>query len=87
MSLPDRNCPAACFAQEEAQQQEAMECLSRTVTHVLERMPPLARLRLIAFMHLVEDPGALNASLGLTPSGRLSLSLEALVAPTRGHQH
>jgi hypothetical protein len=86
MSLPDRNCPAASFAQEEAQE-EAIESLSRTVAQVLERMPPLARLRLIAFMHLVEDPGALNASLGLTPSGRLSLTLEALVAPARGHQH
>ena len=86
MSLPDRNCPVASFAQEEAQE-EAIESLSRTVAQVLERMPPLARLRLIAFMHLVEDPGALNASLGLTPSGRLSLTLEALVAPARGHQH
>ena len=50
-------------------------------------MTPLTRLRLIAFMHLVEDPGTLNASLGLTPSGRLSLTLETLVAPTRGQQH
>jgi hypothetical protein len=82
MSLPDRNCPAASFAQE-----EAAECLSRTLTHLLEQMTPLARLRIIAFLHLIEDPGALNASLGLTPSGRLSLTLEALVAPARGHQH
>lgn len=67
--------------------EEAMECLSRTMTHVLERMPPLARLRLLAFMHLVEDPEVLNASLGLTPSGSLSLTLESPVAPTRGHQH
>lgn len=67
--------------------EEAMECLSRTMTHVLERMPPLARLRLLAFMHLVEDPEVLNASLGLTPSGSLSLTLEAVVAPTRGQQH
>lgn len=67
--------------------EEAMECLSRTMTHVLERMPPLARLRLLAFMHLVEDPEVLNASLGLTPSRSLSLTLESPVAPTRGHQH
>jgi hypothetical protein len=71
----------------EESMEEAMECLSRTMTHVLERMPPLARLRLLAFMHLVEDPGALDASLGLTPSGRLSLTLESPVAPSRGHQH
>ena len=57
------------------------------MTHVLERMTPLARLRMIAFLHLIEDPEALNASLRLTPSGRLSLTLDALVAPTRGHQH
>ena len=82
MSLPDRNHPLTSFAQE-----EAVECLSRALTHVLERMTPLARLRMIAFLHLIEDPEALNASLRLTPSGRLSLTLDALVAPTRGHQH
>ena len=71
----------------EESMEEAMDCLSRTMTHVLERMPPLARLRLLAFMHLVEDPEVLNASLGLTPSGSLSLTLESPVAPTRGHQH
>jgi hypothetical protein len=82
MSLPDRNCPVTSFAQE-----EAAECLSRTLTHVLEQMTPLARLRLIAFLHLIEDPEALNASLRLTPSGCLSLTLDTLVAPARGHQH
>ena len=82
MSLPDRNCPVASFAQE-----EVAECLSRTLTHVLEQMTPLARLRLIAFLHLIEDPEALNACLRLTPSGRLSLTLDTLVAPARGHQH
>jgi hypothetical protein len=82
MSLPDRNCPVASFAQE-----EAVECLSRTLIHVFEQMSPLARLRLIAFLHLIEDPEGLNASLRLTPSGRLSLTLDTLVAPARGHQH
>ena len=82
MSLPDRNRPTASFAQE-----EAPECLSRTLTHALEQMPPLTRLRLMAFLHLIEDPETLSASLRLTPSGRLSLTLDALVAPTRGHQH
>ena len=82
MSLPDRNRPTAAFAQE-----EALECLSRTLTHALEQMPPLTRLRLMAFLHLIEDPETLGASLRLTPSGRLSLTLDTLVAPTQSHQH
>ena len=82
MSLPDRNRPTASFTQE-----EALECLSRTLTHALEQMPPLTRLRLMAFLHLIEDPETVSASLRLTPSGRLSLTLDTLVAPTQGQQH
>jgi hypothetical protein len=82
MSLPDRNLPTAYFAQE-----EAIEGLARNFEHLLERMPPVARLRLMAFMHLIENPESLNASLELKPSGQLSLTLDTLVAPTRGHQH
>ena len=82
MSLPDRTLPPPAVVQE-----DTLECLSRTLAHVLEQMTPTARLRLVAFMHLVEDPEALRASLKIDPSGRLCLTLDTLVAPARSHQH
>jgi len=64
-----------------------MDCLSETLIGVLDQLSPIARLRLLAFMHLIERPEALKASLEVTPSGSLSLTLDAPAVPCEGHQH
>lgn len=82
MSRPEENLPLASFIQE-----EMIDCLSKALTGVLAQLTPVARLRLLAFIHLVEDPKAMRASLELEPSGSLRLTLDALVAPSKEHQH
>ncbi len=82
MSLPEEDAPLASFVQE-----EMVESLSKTLTGLIDRLPPVTRLRLLAFMHLIDDPGALKASLELKPSGYLRLTLDAFVTPYQGHQH
>jgi hypothetical protein len=82
MSLPDENLPFASFVQE-----EMVDCLAKALTSVVGQLTPVARLRLLAFMHLIEDPEALKASLEIEPSGYLRLTLDAFVSPCQGHQH
>jgi hypothetical protein len=41
------------------------------------RLPPLTRLRLLAFVHLLEHPEELTADLAVEASGALRLTLAA----------
>ncbi len=82
MSLPDENPPLASFIQE-----EMIDNASETLAQCLAGMPPIVRLRLLAFMHLVEDPAALKAALEITPSGSMRLTLDAAVMPCPSHHH
>jgi hypothetical protein len=41
------------------------------------RLPPLTRLRLLAFLHLLEHPEDLTADLAVEASGALRLTLAA----------
>lgn len=82
MSLPDEKLPLASFVQE-----EMIENLSECLSHLLETLPPVARLRLLAFMHLVENPDTMKATLEIENSGSLRLTLHTAVAPTRTQQH
>ena len=82
MSLHDDNPAPLPLVQE-----EVALCLSKTFTDMLGQLPPLAQLRLLAFMHLVDSPETLKASLEIHPSGSLRLTLDALVTPCRHHQH
>ncbi|MBL0406455.1 hypothetical protein JKG68_21080 [Microvirga aerilata] len=80
MSLPDENHPVNSFVQE-----EMIENLSQAMAQFLAQWPPVTRLRLLAFMHLVEQPETMKALLEITPSGSLRLTLDTDVTPGRTH--
>ncbi|MGO4386559.1 hypothetical protein AB4Y85_03395 [Microvirga sp. 2YAF29] len=82
MSRPEEKLPLASFVQE-----EMIENLSESLAQLLGTLPPLARLRLLAFMHLVENPDTMKATLEIEPSGIMRLTLDTIVAPCRAHQH
>jgi len=82
MSLPDENPPVASFVQE-----EMIEVATGTIAICLSHVPPIVRLRLLAFMHLVEHPATMRASLEISPSGSMRLPLDTAVEPSRGHHH
>lgn len=82
MSLPDENPPVSSFVQE-----EMIEGATRTLALCISRLPPVVRLRLLAFMHLVEYPATMRASLEITPSGSMRLTLDTAVEPNRSHHH
>ena len=82
MSLPDEIPPVASFVKE-----EITDGATRTLAAFLSHLPPIVRLRLLAFMHLVEDPATLKAALEITPSGSMRLTLDAAVTPCPNHHH
>ncbi|WP_243374049.1 hypothetical protein [Microvirga solisilvae] len=82
MSLPDEKLPLASFVQE-----EMAEGLGENLSQLLDLLPPVVRLRLLAFMHLVEQPEAMKATLEVQPCGLLRLTLDTTVSPCRTHQH
>jgi hypothetical protein len=80
MSLPDENHPVNSFVQE-----EMIENLTQAMAQFFAQWPPVTRLRLLAFMHLVEQPETMKALLEITPSGSLRLTLDTDVTPGRTH--
>lgn len=82
MSLPDEEFPLAAFVQE-----EMVEGISQSMSQLLDVAPPIVRLRLLAFMHLIEHPETMKATLVVQPSGLMRLTLDTVVAPCRTHQH
>jgi len=82
MSPPDEKPPFASFVQE-----EMIDCLVENFEQLLDLLPPIARLRLLAFLHLVEQPSTMKATLEVQPTGLLRLTLATTVAPCRAHQH
>lgn len=82
MSLPKEKPPLASFVDE-----ELLEGISENLIQLLDLLPPVARLRLLAFLHLVEQPGTMKATLEVQASGSLRLTLDTAIAPCRAHQH
>ena len=82
MSLPDEIPPVTTLVQE-----EMADGVARTLAACLSRLPPVVRLRLLAFVHLVEDPAAMKAALEITPSGSMRLTLDTVVTPCPNHRH
>ena len=82
MSQPEEKLPIATFVQE-----EMIENLSGSLAQLLETLPPVARLRLLAFMHLVENPDTMRAVLDIAPSGSMRLTLDTVVTPRKVHRH
>ena len=82
MSLPGENLPLASFVQE-----EMIDRASQSLAQCLAQLPPIVRLRLLAFMHLVEFPDTMKAALEITPSGSMRLVLDTEVAPDNAHCH
>src|SRR4051794_34978888 len=70
MSTPDR-MPAIAMALRE----EIVDALTETITDVIARLSPAARLRLVAFLHLLDRPEAALADLDVDQSGIVRLTL------------
>lgn len=81
MSLPDEIPPVTSV------QEEMADGATQTLAACLSRLPPIVRLRLLAFMHLVEDPAAMKAALEITPSGSMRLTLDTAVTPCPANRH
>lgn len=60
---------------------ELLDALTATVTDVITRLAPLTRLRLLAFMHMMEHPEATTAELEFLPSGMMRLTIANMCAP------
>lgn len=82
MSQPDGKLPLASFVHE-----EMIEGVIENFEQLLDLLPPVARLRLLAFMHLVERPDTMKATLEVQSTGVLRLTLDTTVAPCRTQQH
>jgi hypothetical protein len=82
MSQPDESHFVGAFVQE-----EITDLLAQTVAHVLPHLPSITRLRLLAFMHLLDDPTMMKADLDIEPSGYLRLTLGVACAPDKSQQH
>ena len=82
MSLPDDSTPLVSFVEE-----EMVDCISENLAQLLDLLAPLTRLRLLAFLHLVEQPDTMKATLEVQPSGVMRLTLDTEVTPCRSHQH
>jgi hypothetical protein len=82
MSRPDETSALASFIQE-----EFTNGISKNLGQLLPLLPSPVRLRLLAFLHLVEQPDTMRATLEVQPSGSLRLTLDTAVAPCRSHQH
>ncbi len=82
MPPPDEKPPLASFVQE-----EMIDGVRENLGPLLELLPPVARLRLLAFLHLVEQPDTMRATLEIQPSGFLRLTLDTAVGPCHLHRH
>ena len=82
MSRRDKIHPLKCFLQE-----EMALAVSDTMLASIALLPASTRLRLLAFLHFVEEPGSLSAELDFAASGDLRLTLLArqLLDVRRGH--
>lgn len=82
MSQPDEKLALASFVQE-----EMINNTNETLLELLEQLPIVVRLRLLAFMHLMENPGSVQATLEVQASGSLRLTLDTYISPIKTQQH
>ena len=72
MSQHEKLIPLNSFLQEELARAAGDRMLGSIAS-----LPSVTRLRLLAFLHFVEDPHSLSAELGFSASGDLRLTLVA----------
>lgn len=72
MSRPDRMSQLA-----QGLREDIVDALTDTVSDVIARLSPGARLRLVSFFHLLERPEAVLADLEVDPAGWLRLTLSS----------
>ncbi|MCB8821670.1 hypothetical protein [Microvirga rosea] len=61
--------------------------VSASILKVIEGLSPISRLRVLAFLHLLENPKILKTSLEVDPSGDLRLILTAGDQPVQRASH
>ena len=54
---------------------ELAEAITDAIADAVMRLPPLVQSRLLAFIHLMEEPGTTLAELEVAPSGVMRLAL------------
>ena len=69
--LPPDRMPAIAMALRD----EIVDALTATATDVIARLSPAARVRLVAFLHLLDRPETALANLEIDPSGTMRLTL------------
>ncbi len=55
--------------------QEVLRAFVRDLAIFVTRLTPETQARLMGFVHLVEDPGAIRAELDVSPAGEIKLVL------------
>ncbi|KAB0267640.1 hypothetical protein [Microvirga brassicacearum] len=82
MSRRDKAFPLKSFLQE-----EMTLALSDTMLNSIALLPSVTRLRLLAFLHFVDEPKSLAAELNFADSGDLRLTLIARQPAESGNKH
>ncbi|WP_210485202.1 hypothetical protein [Microvirga antarctica] len=82
MSRHNKRNPLKSFLQE-----EMALSITDTMMDSLARLPSVTRLRLLAFLHFVEEPTRLSAELDFADSGDLRLTLVARQSGQAGNCH
>lgn len=60
---------------ERSLREDLVDALAETVVDVVARLQPVTRLRLLAFMHLFENPETIRAVLDIEATGAVRLTL------------
>ncbi|AWM86066.1 hypothetical protein [Microvirga sp. 17 mud 1-3] len=86
MRRPD-DLPCGVLPQEERIQEELMLALSDSILRVIAGLGPVSRLRILAFLHLLEKPDSLRTRLEVGASGDLRLTLSAEPGAAQAQKH
>lgn len=64
-----------------------MRAVGDSILQVIAGLSPISRLRILAFLHLLERPEALRTWLEVGPSGDLRLTLATTTLSPQGSTH
>jgi hypothetical protein len=68
-------------------QEEMMRAIGDNILQIIAGLSPISRLRVLAFLHLLERPEALRTWLEVDPSGDLRLTLATANPSPQGPRH
>lgn len=68
-------------------QEEVVDAMSDRMAQIIVKLPPITRLRFLAFLHLLERPESVKACLDVEPTGNLRLLLSTAVFSVESPKH